>query len=239
MHKRTATRPISRSRAASARSLRAGLALAALSLATALGTGVPCRAGLLIQAPTVTAAPGSSGSFDVLIENTNATGGQSYQLAADVVELSLTGLSGVSFTGVSIMTVSASYVYVVSGTTQGGGPFSFDTFPNTQFDASDSEFGPVGYRAINPGDVYGLANVTYSVSAGAPLATGTLALGPDTSLSDPSFNGIAFTAGSGSFTVSSSAIPEPPSLALAVIGLAVAASFCAARACAGKRHAIG
>ncbi len=38
-----------------------------------LGSGTACRAdGLLISAPDVTAAPGTSGSFDVTITNTNA-----------------------------------------------------------------------------------------------------------------------------------------------------------------------
>ena len=239
MQEQPATRPIARSRAECVMTLQGGVGLAAVWLAVAFGTAAPCRADLIIQAPTVTTAPGSTGSFDVLIENTNPTGGQSYQLYADVIELSLTGLSGVAFTGVSIATLSAPYVYVDSGTTEGGGPFSFDNFPNTQFDASDSEFGPAGYRSIDPQDVFGLANVTYTVSADASLATGSLVIGPDTSLSDPSFNDIIFTAENGSFTVISSAIPEPSSLALAMIGLAAAVTCCFARTYARNRHAIG
>jgi len=45
---------------------RLALAVALLLTAT-LGPAVPCRAGgLVIEAPNVIAAPGSSGSFDVL-----------------------------------------------------------------------------------------------------------------------------------------------------------------------------
>ena len=56
----------------------------------------------MIEAPELTVAPGSSGSFDVLITSTGGT----FNVASDIVELSLIGLSGVSFTGVSIDTVT-------------------------------------------------------------------------------------------------------------------------------------
>jgi hypothetical protein len=49
-------------------------------LRTSLATAVPCRAeGLVIEAPNLTnRAPGFSGSFDVLLVNTNPAGGASY-----------------------------------------------------------------------------------------------------------------------------------------------------------------
>lgn len=54
---------------------RLALAVALLRTAT-LGPAVPCRAalGLVIEAPNVIAVPGSSGSFDVLLFNTNPAG---------------------------------------------------------------------------------------------------------------------------------------------------------------------
>ena len=59
-------------------------------LTAILGHSVPCRADLVIEAPNLTnLAPGSSGSFDVLLVNTNPAGGLSYDVAADSLGLSL------------------------------------------------------------------------------------------------------------------------------------------------------
>jgi hypothetical protein len=187
-------------------------------LAFALSLDLPCQAGLVIESQSVTATPGSSGSFDILIMNTNSPGGSSFDVASDFVGLSLTGLPGVEFTGVSITTTSAPYIYVLSGTTQGGGPFSFDNFPTTQFLASDSEFGPLGFRAIDPGDTFGLANVTYTVASSAAAGAGTLTITSDTSLADANGANVAFTPMNGVFTVST--IPEPSSVISLAIGCA-------------------
>jgi hypothetical protein len=182
----------------------------------ALGVDARCRAGLVIEAPSVTVAPGSSGSFDVLITSTGGT----FDVAGDTIELSLTGLSGVTFTGVQPQMGASSpfsYIFAVPASTQGG-TFSFDTFPNTQFDVLDSEFSLLGYQAIGSGDFFGVVNVQYSVDASAMRgAMGTLAIGPDTSLSDPSGNPVAFTTQNGSITISS--VPEPMGLVSAVIGM--------------------
>ena len=103
----------------SARGLGPGFRLAlaaALVLAAALGLEVPCRAaGLVIEAPYVTAPVGSSGSFDLLLVNTNPAGGASYNVAADSFELSLSGPVAVTFTDVSINTIVAPYIYVSRG----------------------------------------------------------------------------------------------------------------------------
>ncbi len=74
--------------------------------AVAFGADIPCRAGLIIEAPNLTVTPGSSGSFDVLITST----GGAFSVAGDDIELTLTGLSSVSFTGISIDTVTP-YIY--------------------------------------------------------------------------------------------------------------------------------
>jgi hypothetical protein len=202
---------------------RGRLLLAALLLAV-LGPDASCRAGLIIAAPNVSAAPGSSGSFDVLIMNSIGSGA-SFDVFADTVGLSLSGPSGVTFTGVSIDTVAASYIYVLSGTTLGV-PLSFDTFPNTQFDAFDSEFGPLGFRTISPGETFGLVNVAYTVDPNASAGAGTLTITTDTSLSDPTGANIAFTPQDGVFIVS--AVPEPSAVALLTIGCAAVVA-CSAR----------
>jgi hypothetical protein len=184
----------------------------ALALLAALGLTIPSRADLVIEAPDLTGvAPGSSGSFDVLLVNTNPAGGASYDVAADSLGLSLVGPVSIMFTDVSIST-SVPYIYVTSGTTVGGGPLSLDTFPNTQFTASDSEFAAPGFRTVNPGDTFGLAHVSFSVSA--TTAGGTDAIVLDslaTSLSDINGNSIPLS-GLVNGSISTSSIPEPSAL---------------------------
>jgi len=206
---------------------RSGTGLVLMAVAAGfLWGGTPCQAaGLLISAPAVNAAAGSSGAFDVTITNTNGTNGTSYDVAGDTVELGLTGPSGVNFTGVSIATADT-YIYAVSATTQGS-VFSYSTFPGTVLETFDFDVSSVGFREIDPGQTFGLVHVTYSVAAGAAPGTGSLTFGPDTSLSDPTGANIAdFTAPAGSFTVSS--VPEPSSLILLAAGV-VAVSLCRAR----------
>jgi hypothetical protein len=188
-------------------------AVLALLIAVTVGINVPCRAGLVIEAPNVTVAPGSSGSFDVLITST----GGSFDVASDTVELSLTGLSGVSFTGVSIATATP-YIYGVNSATTAGSTFTFSTFPGTQFETFDFIL-TTGAATIGPGDSFGLVNVQYSVAADAtPGATGALTFGPDTALADAAGANVAFTAQDGSITVFSTAIPEPSAVALLTMG---------------------
>src|SRR5262249_55646734 len=122
----------------------------------------------------------------------------------DSIELSLLGPLSATFTGVSINTTTAPYIYVTSGTTQGGGPFSSDSFPNTQFTASDSEFAAPDFRRVNPGDVFGLAHVTFAISPSSTGGTDTIMfVFPGTSLSDINGNAIPFT---------TATIPEPAAL---------------------------
>ena len=89
----------------------------AVALAAIVGGAVPCSAvGLMIEAPNLTATPGSSGSFDLLRVNTNAIGGTSYDVSSDQFVLSLSVPLGITFTGVSIATdpVAAPYIFVLS-----------------------------------------------------------------------------------------------------------------------------
>ena len=185
-------------------------------------------AGFVITAANVTASAGSIGSFDVLISNTNSPGGASYSVSSDGLQLALTGISGVTFTGVTIDTTTP-YIYLTSGTTlPGGGPLSFDNFPNTGFAASDSEFSPADdyQRTIAPGMSFGLAHVTYSVAAGTAPGAGLIdiVVNPDgsaTSLADFNGDAIPFTAMDGSFTITPSVVPEPSALLLTATGFAL------------------
>ena len=202
-----------------------------LALALALPGATPCRADFFFEVANVTVAAGQSGSFDVLLRNTDST---TYRVASDSVRLALTGVSGVSFTGATTGTVAAPYLYVQSGVAATGSPLSFDPFPATSFTASDSEFGPLGYRAIAPGGVFGVAHVSFTVAATAAPGAGLMSFldpGASTSLADPSGAAIAFTTQPGTFTIlpSTSAVPEPSSLVLMALAGALAAPVAASR----------
>ena len=70
-----------------------------------LGFADACRAaGLVIEALNSTAVPGSVGSFDVVLINTNPAGGGSYDVAADSLDVAVSGIAGVTITGVNMNT---------------------------------------------------------------------------------------------------------------------------------------
>jgi hypothetical protein len=205
-----------------------GVGRAVLAFVVAFGIDASCQAGLVIEAPNITVGPGSSGSFDVLITST----GGSFDVASDTVELALTGLSGVSFTNVSIDTVTP-YIYGALSATTAGSTFTFSTFPGTQFEVFDFILS-LGATTIGPGDSFGLVNVQYSVAANAtPGASGTLTIGPDTTLSDAAGANVDFTAPNGSITIS--AVPEPSGAILLAIGCATVLVGSARRRCASRR----
>lgn len=186
------------------------------------GWSAPGRAAQ-IGAPTIQAAPGSSGAFDLLL--TNGPGDSGFNLAGFSAELSLLGASGVSFTSVTIAT-TAPYVFVTSGTTQPGADPLAPDLTATHFTAVDSEFQSPFYRAVGAGQTYGLARVSYFVDPGAATGVRTLSIGAASDLTDDSLNPIPFSVMNGTFNVVSfSAIPEPSSLALVGVGAILAAAF--------------
>ena len=205
-----------------------GLALLlAVFLAISFGPVASCRAGgLVIQLPTLTSvAPGSSGSFDVLLMDTDPAGTMGYNVAEDNFELTLTGAAGFTFTNATINT-SITYIFAQSTDAASGLPLSTSTFPNTDFIASDTENAPPNYyRTVNPGDVFGLANVSYSVASNA---SGTDALtianvGIASTLTDINGNIIPFTVTDGAISTFS-AIPEPSTLIQAAAALVIGAA---------------
>ncbi len=194
---------------------------AALVLFATVTGAAPCFAtGLVIEAPDLTVSAGSSGSFDLLLVNTNPTGGASYNIAADQFMLTVSGPADIQFTSESINTVAAPYIFVQSGGSV------FDQLSTTSFTAADTEFAAPGYRTVNPGDTFGLANVSYSVSPTTANGTDklTISLIPGTGdffFYDANSNGIAAGISSqGSIRVGP-AIPEPWALTQAAIGALV------------------
>ena len=91
------------------------VALIAFLLAASLGPVARCHAGgLVIEAPNVTGlAPGSSGSFDIVLVNTNTAGGTSYDVSTDSLDVSIVGPAGITITGVTTSTTSQ-YIFAAS-----------------------------------------------------------------------------------------------------------------------------
>ena len=188
-----------------------------LPIAAGLGLLAPtCRADLIIEVLPVTAAVGSSGSFDVLLYN-NGVGGATYNVSGDDVSLSISGPAGVTITGATIATTTP-YIYQESGTTQGGGPFVTGS-TSTSFQASDSEFaGPNYYDPVAPGQTFGLAHVTYTVSASAVAGSMGMFSLAGSDLSDVNGNPIHATLSDGTITLTA-AVSTPPSLITCSLGL--------------------
>jgi hypothetical protein len=133
------------------------------------------------------------------------------------VELSVLAASGINFTGVNTNTLAAPYIF---GTLQTP-PFSFSAFPTTDFTASDLDATPPGFRNLNPGDVVGLAHVSFSVNPATPLGPVIVTIVPaNTLVADVTGAPIPFTPVNGTITIVPTTVstPEPSSLALAAIG---------------------
>lgn len=191
-------------------------ALTALMLFAAYGS-CPARADLIVQVNDSDAVQGGTGAFDVILLSDGGT----FLVAGFSLELSVPSVSGVMFTDVTTSTSDA-YLF---GTLQAP-PFSFDTFPNQDFSASDFDLTAPGSVTVNPGDVFGLAHVTYSVDPKAPGGPVIVSLVPaGTSLSDDIGDPIAITTLDGTIRIPP-AVPEPPSLVLTGLGSILFALGC-------------
>ncbi len=222
-------RPESGRRSCSSGSRRRGrcgvFRVIAVVLAAIVGGAVPCSAGgLVIEAPNLTATPGSSGSFDLLLMNTNLTGGASYEVSSDQFVMSLSGPLGIAFTAVSIATdpVAAPYIFVMSTDSYFGLSLSLNSFPNSTFMGTDLEFATPYFRTVNPGDTFGLAHVSYAVSSSTPNGTDTIMIAPppDSVLTDLAGNQIPFGITNGSIAVGT-VIPEPWALTQAATAVLI------------------
>jgi hypothetical protein len=130
--------------------VRFAACLSVILLSVSEGASLARASGLVIQANGFAVQPDTSGSFDVLLVDTDPAGSPAYHIAGDSIKVSLSAqggsfISGVSFTNVTINTTSAPYIYADSSTQALGVPLSLDTFPNTSFTVSDTEFASPGY----------------------------------------------------------------------------------------------
>jgi hypothetical protein len=177
-------------------------ALSILTLA-ALLIPVPAKASSILSIESVSGAPGSTGTFDVLLTN---TGPSSQNIAVFNFELT-TSDTNITFSGVFTSTTTATYIFPSSFF----GP-NITTFATGQsVEASDVDATFIGTN-IGSGATYGLGNVSYSISPGAlngEIAEIDFVAFPGTSLADSGANNVGFTAESGSITAESSSVPEP------------------------------
>jgi hypothetical protein len=163
---------------------------------------VPAKGSSIFSIESVTGAPGSTGTFDVLLTN---TGPSSQNIAAFNFELT-TSDTNITFTGVSTSTTTATYIFPSSFF----GP-NITTFATGQsVEAGDVDATFAGTNVAS-GATYGLGNVSYSIAPEAVnggIADIVLAAFPSSSLADSGGNNVPFTAESGTITAESSGVPE-------------------------------
>jgi hypothetical protein len=202
---------------------------AVVALLVGLSESLPCRAGLVEvqQAPPIHAPKGSSSDFDVLFVNNTAS---SVTVSGFTLELSLVGPAGVQYTNVDTNTLAPGTAMVpyIFGTLQSP-PFSFDSFPNTHFTASDTDFTAPFFVTIAAGGQAGLAHVSFSVAASAPtgpnwtvhVVPSTMTPANHTEVVDMNGNDIPITTLDAPLTADApiAAVPEPSSLVLCGLGV--------------------
>jgi hypothetical protein len=177
-------------------------ALAVFAIATLLFS-VPARADIVLSVESVTGAPGSTGTFDVLLTN---TGTLSQNIAGFDFELTTVD-TNIAFTDVTTTTTTAAYIFPSSLF----GPDIATLTGGQTVDASDLDATGNG-TDVAPGATLGLGNVSFSISPGAlngDIAEIDFTAYPATSLSDNVPNNVSFAPESGFITVQTSTVPEP------------------------------
>jgi hypothetical protein len=177
-------------------------ALAVLAVAVLL-LSVPAKADIVLSLESVTGAPGSTGTFDVLLTN---TGSSSQNIAAFNFELT-TPDTNISFTDVTTSTTTATYIFPSSFF----GPDITTIASGQTVEAGDVDATFNG-TDVAAGATYGIGNVSYSIDPGAingEIAEVDFAAFTDTSLADSQFNNVGFSSQSGTITVQTSTVPEP------------------------------
>ncbi len=211
-----------------------GLAIPAAVFLT-LSLGAPSRGeSLSLTLDNFQTISSTTGSFEVDLVNNS---GSSATVSDFSIELQLSGLAGVVFTGASMDTTAYPYIFRTGLSYVGAGPpFAGSTFPTTDLLAGDSVFsGPPFYVTLpssGPGSEVGLALVTYDTSAASP-GTALINFGAGTSVSDSVSNplspidyNLVYSTPAGQIVVSQSVVPEPSALVLlATALLCVAGAF--------------
>lgn len=182
--------------------------LSFLALGVLLSVASPAAT---ISLQSVTAAPGSSGAFDVSFTN---DGSSAITVGAFTFGLSIPN-TAINITDVT----TAVNNYIFAGDSLFGPDLSGPLTGQTAL-ASDVFDIPLSGTTVAPGATVGLGEVFFTVdstSATGPFITGLVADPAVTSLSDPSGNAItidALTDGAINVSVPTSGVPEPSTLLL-------------------------
>lgn len=174
------------------------------------------QADIIISAPELTAAPGSSGNFDISLTNTGSSG---ISVGAFTFDIS-TGNPGITFTDASTTTAAAPYIFAGDSFADVNG-LPFATKTGQELIASDTPNDGIA-AGLNPASNVSLGQVSYSIAPSAALGTTSITFSlTGTSLANSSGAPIAFTAQNGSIDVTS--VPEPVPALLFITGLALLA----------------
>ncbi|MGO9919556.1 MAG: PEP-CTERM sorting domain-containing protein [Isosphaeraceae bacterium] len=168
---------------------------------------------MIVENATVT--PGGTSSFDVVLQN-DVTSTANAVIGGFSIDLTIPVSTGVTLTAVDD---AATSTYIFTGNSFG---FIGTVVSSTEITAND--LANSGGTTLTPGEIFGLAHISFAVAAGTPdgMVPVSLIGYPDaTSLSDDQGNPLAFTIVNGEINV----IPEPSSLVL-LLTAAVAGVGC-------------
>ena len=198
----------------------------ALFLLLNLGISSSAQAAGLLMSIDDIQLSGSSGTFEVLLANTESPTGKSYDISSFTFEVAAPAGSSMQFTDATIATAAAPYLF--DGTGQGAIDPAFtlpvdpSLLPSSGLVAADSQFvgtGPLGdqyFTTIAPGVTFSLGLVSFTFTPGEPPAglVPSLVAGPGTSLSDVNGKSI-------NFSFPDAAVPEPSSLVMTLVGVGI------------------
>jgi hypothetical protein len=185
------------------------------------------RASLVMSLGNMTGPTAGEGTFEVLLTNTDPAGGATFSVAAFSFELSVPVSSAVQFTGANTDTVSAPYLFngIGQGSIDPSFTLSLDPFPNTGFTGSDSTF-PLVDIPIDRGQSFGLGLISYAIIPGAPSGQVQVTFVDfGTSLATAGESPVVFTTDDrgGAITIAGPAVPEPSTLVMAAMSVALVA----------------
>jgi len=181
----------------------------ALVIIAILGIPSVSAAGLLISIDDLNQSAGS-GSFELLLTNTETPGGTTYDIAGFSFELNAAG-SGVMFTAADYP--ASGYVFDGTGQTSLDPtiPLSTNTFPTSDVSGSDVEFIDSSIT-VAPGDVFSLALISFT-SPTPDTVSGLESLidTKGTVLSDANVRPIPYS-------LPNASVPEPSSVVMLGLG---------------------
>ena len=195
--------------------------------ATLLMACLPAQANIVLSVVPATAVAGSVGDFlDIDITN---SGPSAQNISAFTLALSVGASSGITFTGGNESS-AATYLFTSldSFDIALGQPYTAVPPPSGQsVQASDLSLGGTG-TTIASGSTFGLGHIEFDVAPGTPAGPVTVSLAATclsfdvcTSLSDFAGSAVPFTVSDGAITVTpgTSAVPEPGTLWLGLLGV--------------------